>query len=60
MGEEDIAILVGARSTLLVYFILLANYLTTKYCPKEIVNDFVLRRMFYSKQGFRDTYYFLA
>ena len=29
----------------------LTNYLSG-YCPKENVNDFVLRRMFYSKQVF--------
>ena len=43
------AILVGARSTLLGYLILLANYLTTNYCSKKVVNNFFLRRMFYSK-----------
>jgi len=30
---------------------MLTDYLSG-YCPKENVNDFVLRRMFYSKQGF--------
>jgi len=29
----------------------LTNYLSG-YCPKENVNDFGLRRLFYSKQGF--------
>ena len=27
-------------------------YTATNYCPKEIVNNFGLRRPFYSKQGF--------
>jgi len=27
-------------------------YTATDYCPKEIVNDFDLRRSFYSKQVF--------
>ena len=27
-------------------------YTATDYCPKEIVNDFDLRRLFYSKQVF--------
>jgi len=29
----------------------LTDYLSG-YCPKENVNDFILRRTFYSKQGF--------
>ena len=32
----------------------LTDYLSG-YCPKEKVNDFVLRRMFYSKQGFKNS-----
>ena len=28
------------------------DYLSTKYCPNENVYNFVLRRMFYSKQVF--------
>ena len=28
------------------------DYLSTGYCPKKSVNDFVLRRMFYSRQLF--------
>ena len=28
------------------------DYLSTGYCPKENVNDFDLRRLFYSKQVF--------
>ena len=30
-------------------------YTATNYCLKKIVCDFVLRRMFYSKQGLKDT-----
>jgi len=30
----------------------ITDYLSTGYCPKEIVCDFDLRRSFYSKQGF--------
>ena len=32
-------------------------YTDTDYCLKENVNDFVLREMFYSKQGFKNTCY---
>ena len=28
------------------------DYLSTGYCPKKSVNDFVLRRTFYSRQLF--------
>jgi len=38
------------------YTILLTTYLTD-YCSKENVNDFVLRRMFYSKQSFKNACY---
>jgi len=31
--------------------------LTTNYCPKEIVNNFGLRRLFYSKQDFKNVCY---
>ena len=30
----------------------ITNYLSTSYCPKKNVYDFVLRRTFYSKQLF--------
>ena len=30
----------------------ITNYLSTGYCPKKSVYDFVLRRTFYSKQLF--------
>ena len=32
-------------------------YTNTNYCLKENVNNFVLRRTFYSKQGFKNTCY---
>ena len=32
-------------------------YTNTDYCLKENVNNFVLRRTFYSKQGFKNTCY---
>ena len=37
---------------LLVLPTLTDYFLSTDYCPKEIVNDFDLRRSFYSKQVF--------
>ena len=49
------SISVGASSTLLVCFILFTDHLTTDYCSQEIVNNFVLRKMFYSKWGLKDT-----
>ena len=33
----------------------ITDYLSTGYCPKKNVNYFVLRRMFYSKQGLKNT-----
>ena len=30
----------------------ITNYLSTSYCPKKNVYDFILRRTFYSKQLF--------
>ena len=48
------SISVGASSTLLVCFILSTDHLTTDYYSQEIVNNFVLRRMFYSKWGLKD------
>ena len=41
--------------TLLVLFILFTDYLNTNYCPSQILNNFVLRKTFYSRQGLRDT-----
>ena len=49
------SISVGASSTLLVCFILSTDHLTTDCCSQEIVNNFVLRRMFYSEWGLKDT-----
>jgi len=33
----------------------ITDYLSTGYCPKEKINDFVLRRTFYSKQDLKNS-----
>jgi len=43
------SISIDASSTLLVCFILSTDHLTTNYCSQKIVNNFVLRRIFYSR-----------
>jgi len=43
------SISVNTSSTLLICFILSTDHLTTNYCSQKIVNNFVLRRMFYSR-----------
>jgi len=47
--DEEISVCDSEPSSSPTYTI--TNYLSG-YCPKENVNDFVLRRMFYSKQLF--------
>ena len=49
--SEDEEISVGDSGPSLSPTYTLTNYLSG-YCPKENVNDFDLRRSFYSKQGF--------
>ena len=43
------SISIDASNILLVCFILSTNHLTTNYCSQKIVNNFVLRRIFYSR-----------
>ena len=42
-----------------ILYCLLTTY-TTNYCFKEKVNNFGLRRLFYSKQDFKNAWYFLV
>ena len=42
-------ILVSTSSTLFVCFILFTDYLTTNYYPKKNINNFDLRKLFYSR-----------
>ena len=48
--DEIISICDSRPSSSPAYMI--TDYLSTNYCPKEKINNFVLRRMFYSKQVF--------
>ena len=48
--DEEISVCDSGPSSSPTYTI--TDYLSTGYCPKEIVNDFDLRRSFYSKQVF--------
>jgi len=48
--DEEISVCDSGPSSSPTYTI--TDYLSTGYCPKEKVNDFDLRRSFYSKQGF--------
>ena len=41
-------------SPLLVLSTQLLTTLSTDYCPNEMVNNFVLRRIFYSKQCYKN------
>ena len=52
---SDLYSSVRASGTLLVHLILSTDYLFTNYCPSQNVYDFVLRKMFYSRQGLTDT-----
>ena len=45
--DEEISVCDSGPSLSPTYTI--TDYLSTGYCPKENVNDFVLRRTFYSK-----------
>jgi len=36
---------------------IMTDYLSTGYCPKEKVYNFDLRKLFYSKQDFKNTCY---
>jgi len=53
--DEEISVYDSRPSSSPAYTI--TDYLSTDYCLNEIVNDFVLRRIFYSKQGFKNTCY---
>ena len=48
--DEEISVSDSGPSSSPAYTI--TNYLSTDYCPKESVNNFDLRRLFYSKQLF--------
>jgi len=53
-SEDEIILVCDSRpSSSPAYTI--TDYLSTGYCPKENVNDFDLRRLFYSKQVFLRT-----
>ena len=56
---EAISISASGLSSCPILHHLLTTY-TTDYCPKEQVNNSGLRRLFYSKQGFKDFYYSLV
>jgi len=53
--DEEISVYDSRPSSSLAYTI--TDYLSTDYCLNEIVNDLVLRRTFYSKQGFKNICY---
>ena len=48
--DKEISVYDSGPSSSPAYTI--TDYLSTGYCPKGNVNDFDLRRSFYSKQGF--------
>jgi len=48
--DKEISVCDSGSSSSPAYTI--TNYLSTGYCPKGNVNDFDLRRSFYSKQEF--------
>jgi len=48
--DEEISVCDSGPSSSPAYTI--TDYLSTGYCPNESVNDFDLRRSFYSKQVF--------
>jgi len=52
-SEDEIISLCDSRpSSSPAYTI--TDYLSTSYCPKKIVNDFGLRRPFYSKRCYKN------
>jgi len=51
--DEEISVCDSGPSSSPAYTI--TDYLSTGYCLKEKVSDFVLRRTFYSKQGFKNS-----
>ena len=51
--DEEISICDSGPSSSSAYTI--TDYLSTGYCSKEKINDFVLRRMFYSKQDLKNS-----
>ena len=48
--DEEISVCDSGSSSSPAYTV--TDYLSTDYCPKGNVNDFDLRRLFYSKQEF--------
>ena len=46
---------IRASSTFLIHFILSTDYLATNYCFSWTINDFVLKKIFYSRWGLIDT-----
>ena len=56
---ESISVGVSKSSSCLALYCLLTTY-STNYCPSQIVYDFVLRRMFYTRQCLNNTCYSFA
>ena len=56
--DEEISVCDSGPSSSPAYTI--TNYLSTGYYPKGNVNDFVLRKMFYSKRCFKNDRCFSA
>ena len=50
-SEDKIILVCDSRPSLSPAY-MITDYLSTGYCPKGNVNDFDLRRLFYSKQVF--------
>ena len=53
---EAISISTSKLSSYPILYCLLTTYITN-YCPNKNVNDFVLRKIFYSKQCFKNDCY---
>ena len=51
-SEDEIISVCDSRSSSSPAYTITDYFLSTGYCPKEKVNDFVLRRTFYSRQLF--------
>ena len=59
LPSESILVGVSRPSSCLALHCLLTTY-STNYCPSQIVYDFVLRRMFYTRQCPNNTCYSFA
>ena len=56
-SDKEISVSVSGPSSCPIYTVLLT---TTNYCPNQIVCDFDLRRLFYSRQCFKSICHFSA